>query len=1512
MATKQKKTISDYLPTSEQNQRDQQNTKQLLDMYNNLNPVQRWITDIAAVAPKAVDGDVFVANTFRDRKTSRIANSVSRPVKDFGKVIDIFAACTKIEIKSYVQSLIETKILISPRLNSISITERNRVIISRHLFVSGRYNAVREIVCALGFEFPSPDSYFFTVSNNYIYIPYILDAIYQGQFSLFYDLMFRYLHLRFSFADKYEQHEVCQYETISHLLASPVSHVFMGKISPSFCFYYFSIFLEEAARQCIAVSDYFLSLFDDIVFASFKEFDYSQENNELFIYIKYLVSRGDVKRLTDLKTKGGLTGYIVPVLEGIIAFLERDVPRAACAFAIGRTEYKKQTRKRVRMSFFETAEIFHVLAVLGAQDESGYEWIDRLTSEYRTKNEIVWRNLYAVFQKMTKGQLEKVKNFSFERYLELPFFLGWLASIATYYWDRNEEQYSHLLSELARVRKIELPEWFRTEYEGLEAAIQFEKNILSEEQAKPLMEKSVMVKLVEFPDRWDIVRQAISSLFEKNAGAENSMIKQGGRIVWRFSVSEKNQAFYLEPYLQTIRAATGAWTAGKRISVSNLLRSQDYQKYTATSDLLICNVLSNVGYFDYFSDLYSCEESGAVLEYLVDKPLVFDRDYPDRQLEFSLVKPSIEISRKNGESYVVIRPFPSALKENDYSNANNSFLYQISKQDKTHYQIVKFEINHIKIANMLTQQGLLIPKGREEEVGEFLSQLLPEFSVRLDSKTADLVRNIASVEDVPSDSRIHLLLTPNDEDGLTVEMSIFPLGEKFESYSPGYGVDTVLTDLNGRQVCAHRDFTTERRNLKTITESCPALQQAVQNRNSYTFADPLASLDFLSQLESIAKEYRTLEQQQEEKKQKRNVKTQANANNSEFETAADGSIEEKLTESSPLIIKWPHGNRIRVSSTASFGHLSLNFQSVQSWFEASGELNVDQYHLDFAQLLLALNNSSSRFIKMGERDYLALTDQFRKKLADFQYFSNAQGKKIRIHPLAAQAIDESFTPAAGGLASLNVCEEWKQARSRFIKAGDFVAKLPKAFQGELRDYQFEGFQWLARLAEMGTGGCLADDMGLGKTIQSIALLLLRAKEGPALVVAPTSVCANWEREINRFAPSLNVKRISSFAETKLSSKGERKAIIESGKPYDVLLTNYSILTIESETFAQQKFNTIILDEAQAIKNHLADRTQAVMKLQGDFRLITTGTPIENNLGELWSLFEFINPGFLGTKKQFDQKFGLPIQRDGNAEAKRHLRAIVRPFVLRRLKSEVLQELPQKTEVQLEVELSAKESALYETIRQQAMESLKSIPGDQMGKQRIQILAELMRLRRLCCHPNLVVPEAKVPGSKLDLIGNTVADLLENNHKVLLFSQFTDYLKIIESELKSRKIESLYLDGSMTQSKRQKAIDSFQSGIADVFLISLKAGGFGLNLTAADYVIHADPWWNPAVENQASDRAHRIGQKRPVTVYRMITKGTIEEKIMELHQKKDQLAEDIIGGADTPTKISFDDLLQLLR
>ncbi|MEL6749803.1 MAG: DEAD/DEAH box helicase [Pseudomonadota bacterium] len=466
---------------------------------------------------------------------------------------------------------------------------------------------------------------------------------------------------------------------------------------------------------------------------------------------------------------------------------------------------------------------------------------------------------------------------------------------------------------------------------------------------------------------------------------------------------------------------------------------------------------------------------------------------------------------------------------------------------------------------------------------------------------------------------------------------------------------------------------------------------------------------------------------------------------------------------------------------------------------------------------------------------------------------------------------------------------------------------PDSLRAELRPYQQYGLNWLQFLREYGLSGILADDMGLGKTVQALAHLLVEKQAGrtkhPSLVVAPTSLMMNWAREAAKFAPDLRIVTLQG---------SDRQQHFSHLPEYDLVLSTYPLLPRDSDVLLQQHWHLLILDEAQNIKNPRSKVAYTARRLQAEYRLCLTGTPIENHLGELWSQFHFLMPGLLGDEKHFRQLFRKPIENQGDELRQKQLQQRVAPFILRREKTQVVQELPEKTEIITDVELSGGQQQLYETVRIAMHDKIrKAIDKKGIERSQIIILDALLKLRQICCDPRLLKLDtaAKVKESaKLQRLMELLPEMISEGRRVLLFSQFTSMLALIEKALAEHTIDYVKLTGQTRD--RATPIDRFQNGEVPLFLISLKAGGAGLNLTAADTVIHYDPWWNPAVERQATDRAHRIGQKNKVFVYKLITQGTVEEKINNLQQKKQALADALFDGEQNKAALTRDDLYNL--
>jgi SNF2 family DNA or RNA helicase len=465
---------------------------------------------------------------------------------------------------------------------------------------------------------------------------------------------------------------------------------------------------------------------------------------------------------------------------------------------------------------------------------------------------------------------------------------------------------------------------------------------------------------------------------------------------------------------------------------------------------------------------------------------------------------------------------------------------------------------------------------------------------------------------------------------------------------------------------------------------------------------------------------------------------------------------------------------------------------------------------------------------------------------------------------------------------------------------------PRGLQATLRPYQRQGLAFLQHLRAHGVGGVLADDMGLGKTLQTIAHILAEKESGrmrdPVLVVAPTSLVGNWRRELGKFAPSLHVLVHHGAA---------RRFGVRLLGDADVVVTTYGLLARDESVFAGRKFHLLVVDEAQTIKNARSRAHRVVKAIDAEHRLCLSGTPMENNLDELWALFDFAVPGLLGGAAQFRSAFRWPIERDGNAQRLEALRERVRPFILRRLKDDVAGELPPKTEIVRAVELRGDQRDLYESIRASAHATVrKAVRKKGIAAATIDILGALMKLRQACCDPRLVPVGAArevTESAKFRVLFDLLPQLLAQGRRVLLFSQFTSMLALVSNELAARKIPFCTLTGA--SNNRQQIVDEFQSGTVRVFLVSLKAGGTGLNLTAADTVIHYDPWWNPAAQAQATDRAYRIGQTKPVFVYNLIVAGSVEERMLALQQRKRALADSLLAseGAVALDEGELDDL-----
>src|SRR5471030_36443 len=912
------------------------------------------------------------------------------------------------------------------------------------------------------------------------------------------------------------------------------------------------------------------------------------------------------------------------------------------------------------------------------------------------------------------------------------------------------------------------------------------------------------------------------------------------RLAWMLDYDARHGLTGVEPREQK-RDARGAWSKGRAIGLKRLRFESEQIDYLTPQDLRAAEAIS-VAHRNYHSSglAYEVDPQRAAAA-LIGHPLLFWNDAPEMRVELVAGEPELLI-RKNGDKlHLSLQP---AIPDDSSSVI-------VSKETPTRLRVISILDEHRRIS-AIVGEGLIVPAHAEKQVLQAIGSISSLVTVQ-----SDIGGAAADIEQIDADPRLHVHLLPYQH-GLKMQLLVRPLATG-AYYPPGSGGDTLIADVAGKPVQARRDLNAEREAERQLVGKCQILESAEQEHGEWLLGQPVLCLQLLVELQEI--------------------------------------------DPASIVLAWPEGESFRVTPRVESKQLRLNIRSEKDWFAASGELQIDEDKvLDLRTLLDLMQNSQGRFVELGGNRYLALTEELHRRLSELAAFGERDAKGVRIHPLAAFALED----LAGDAGGLKADKMWKEHLARMASKADFVPRLPSTLQAELRDYQLDGFEWLARLAHWGVGACLADDMGLGKTLQALALMLSRAPQGPTLVIAPTSVCMNWISEAARFAPTLNVK---------LFGAGDRNETLSTLAPFDLVVCSYGLLQLEAKLFSEVKWNTIVLDEAQAIKNGATKRSQAVMALQGAFKMVATGTPLENHLGELWNLFRFINPGLLGTLDQFNLRFAGPIEKDQDkraaAGARLRLRRLIAPFILRRTKTQVLSELPSRTEIVLEVELSPQETALYESLRREALEKLAMVEGP-ASKKAIQILAEIMKLRRACCNPQLVAPELGLASSKLAAFAHLLEGLLENKHKVLVFSQFVDHLKLIRAHLDTQGVSYQYLDGATTMMERKKRVDAFQAGEGDVFLISLKAGGMGINLTAADYVIHMDPWWNPAVEDQASDRAHRMGQLRPVTIYRLVARHTIEQGIVDLHQHKRDLADSLLEGSDLAARLSAGDMLNMLQ
>lgn len=949
-------------------------------------------------------------------------------------------------------------------------------------------------------------------------------------------------------------------------------------------------------------------------------------------------------------------------------------------------------------------------------------------------------------------------------------------------------------------------------------------------------------------ERWRDVLLALQALDGEAATSTGEASAPGRRLVWEVACSATGAVEGVRPLEQ--KQGVRGWGKATPVPLAKLASTSTLSPWDA-------KVARAIKRERYYTRLWEIDRAAAV-EALVGHPHVVFADAPQVFVELGVDTPEVEVFEEGGRFRLQLTPSPHAPAERSGSAHHNHLaandadalrLITIVRDAPQRARVIRYTAAQLR-AHTLLSGDLAVPEEGRAELQQALRGLARHFRVHADAGSAVRMQD--------AEVRLRAELSPAGE-GLRLRLVAAPLGADGPRIEPGHGRARLLANVAGEALGTERSLDGERAHVAAVLDALPFLETQCESPApcEWLIDDPELALDAVEALPRL-----------------------------------DAHVG----------VDWPKGTPVKVQRV-DVPQLQVRVQADRDWFQVDGALQVDETHvLAFAQLLEAARGRS-RYVAMGDGVYVALSRALKQRLADLDSVVEHDRHGHRVAAVAASWLRDLLDGAV-----LEADAGFRDALDALQRAQATTHALPPMLQASLRSYQEDGFRWAMRLADAGLGGCLADDMGLGKTLQALAVLCARATGGPALVVAPTSVCGNWMAEAARFAPSLRMHDYGS---------GDREAMLRAPAAMDVLVVSYTLLLQDSKRFAQHTWHTLVLDEAQSIKNPAAKRSVAVFELAANFRLALSGTPVENRLAELWSILRFATPGLLGTLGRFNERFAGPIERERDRERLAVLRRLVAPFVLRRTKAQVLSELPERIETVINVVPEAREAAHYEALRRHAVAEIDRAleDGGSSAQARFNILAQLMRLRRAACDPRLVSPEfaaAGLVGEKVNVFVRLAGDLVANGHKALVFSQFVDFLQLLRDALDAAGIHYQTLDGSTPAAERTRRVDAFQAGEGDLFLISLKAGGVGLNLTAADYVVITDPWWNPAVEDQATGRAHRIGQQRPVTVYRLVNAGTIEERIVDLHREKREIAEGILETGDVAALPSTDELIGLMR
>ena len=933
--------------------------------------------------------------------------------------------------------------------------------------------------------------------------------------------------------------------------------------------------------------------------------------------------------------------------------------------------------------------------------------------------------------------------------------------------------------------------------------------------------------------------------------AEGSPEPPSTRIEWRVAVGRG--LAYVEAYEQRRKAGGRSYTKGRKVTPQRLANSEELWTHPEVAAVAATVVAREVtAYYGHFRELiYEFEHERALLA-LVGSAQVVWSDELDRSVEVRPGQLGFTLVPLASGALELTPTFGGAVLAPGLapSLGKSGVLVAADRAQST------IAVGQVSQAALTLVRALLADPGTRVFPPASQAELLRRLE-RMDGVLPVEIPAGLRGESRPADPRLRILLRPT-EAGLAVRLGYRPSGAHGPLVPPGEGASELSAWVEGKRASVQRDLLAERARAREVTTR---LGRPDGNQPGEAWAWELEGEQALDLVAAIQ--------------------------------AEDPQV---------CLAEWPEGVALSVSREITASDLRVSVHERNDWFGLEGGIDVDGWEVSLAALLDL--KPGERYLALDKGRWLRVSNHLRERLGSVRDISHARASRVEFDATSAPIVAELL----GEVRQAALSEGWTDLLARLQQAKRVSVVPPKALKADLRPYQREGYAWLKRLSTWGVGACLADDMGLGKTVQAIALLLSRSRSGPALVVAPTSVGSNWMREVERFAPRL---RPILYRET------DRASVLEGLSGGDLVVISYDLARIDSAKLAQVAWGTLVFDEAQQVKNAASKTARALHSLPGGWRLALSGTPVENHLGELWSLFRLVSPGLFGSLESFKRRFAIPIERDKDDERRTALARVLQPFVLRRTKDEVLTDLPPRADMLVEVELSARERKAYEAARVEAIANLMSDGGGAKGAQggedkRFQVLAALTKLRQLACHPALVDPTWRGGSAKLDALSELLENLRAGGHRALVFSQFTRHLGLVRDLLEREGVSYLYLDGKTPARQRQRLVDDFQAGQGEVFLISLKAGGKGLNLTGADYVVHLDPWWNPAVEDQATDRAHRIGQTKPVTVYRLVAQETIEEQILKLHASKRDLVAGILDGTDQAGKLTTDELIGLIQ